>query len=53
MRENTLDEAHLDCKVLMDIARTPFLVTHEKLFILVVVAVRRWPIVDFQNLIER
>jgi len=53
MREHTLDEAHLDCKVLMNIARTPFFVTHEKFLILVVVAVRRWPVVDLQDLIER
>ena len=52
MREHTLNETHLDRKVLVDIARPPSFVTHEKFFVLVI-AGGRWPIGNSQDLIER
>ena len=52
VREQALHKTHLDCKVLMDIARPPFFVTHQE-FHMLVIAGRRWPIGNLQDLIER
>jgi hypothetical protein len=49
VREQTLYETHVDCKVLKDVARSPFLVAHERFLVTFIVA-GGWPVVDSQDL---